>query len=172
VISVDASIASVHFSIQKYANGSMFITLLARPLYVLGAVSILFSVQLQVIPLPNHFSKRCVHIGFNFICSRQSGITMRTVKQVTNREVLFGGEEHSGWLPPNAPTPRPTPIRHAILDIRILSDSSGYILEWASQNTDDIGDTWHETIQDAEQQAETLFGVQANEWREIAHHNA
>ncbi len=30
-----------------------------------------------------------------------------------------GGEEHTGWLPPGAATPLPTPIRHLTLDATI-----------------------------------------------------
>lgn len=44
------------------------------------------------------------------------------VKQILGRKVSFGGQEHSGWLPPGAATPKPTPVELVELNIRIEND--------------------------------------------------
>ena len=54
---------------------------------------------------------------------------MKVVKQVLGKEIQLGGEDHLGWLPENASQPRPTPIETALLDVRILEDVQGFILE-------------------------------------------
>jgi hypothetical protein len=89
---------------------------------------------------------------------------MRIIKHILNRPVSFGGEAHSGWLPDNAIQPQPTPIRTALLDIRIFDDGTGFVLEWHSHNTADHGDTWHESLADAEQQAQRDFDIEPTEW--------
>jgi hypothetical protein len=89
---------------------------------------------------------------------------MRILKQILGKPIQFGGNEHSGWLPPNATLPQPTPIENAILDIRILETKGGFILEWESRNTNLSNDTWHKTIDDAENQAEYQFGIKPSEW--------
>jgi hypothetical protein len=89
---------------------------------------------------------------------------MHPIKHILNRPVFFGGQEHSGWLPDNAIQPQPTPLRTALLDIHIYNDGAGYILEWKSRTTPDQGDTWHETLAGAEQQAQRDFGIEPTEW--------
>jgi hypothetical protein len=90
--------------------------------------------------------------------------SQRIVGQVLGRRVRFGGEEHSGWLPNNAVWPEPIPVRFELLDVRILGTSGGYILEWASREGDVYGDLWYETVEDAEAEAWSLFGIGKSEW--------
>jgi hypothetical protein len=78
--------------------------------------------------------------------------------------VRFGGEQHSGWLPANAATPQPTPVEGALVDFEIHEVEGGYILEWFSRSTSHHGDSWHETLEDALEQASTEFGVKPEEW--------
>ena len=89
---------------------------------------------------------------------------MKTLKQILGKPIQLGGTEHSGWLPPNATLPQPTPVENAILDIRILETEGGFMLEWASRNTNHSNDTWHETIEDAEHQAAYQLGINPSEW--------
>jgi hypothetical protein len=44
---------------------------------------------------------------------------MCIVKRVLAIPFTFGGEEHSGWLPPGAATPLPTPVQYVVLDVEI-----------------------------------------------------
>ena len=89
---------------------------------------------------------------------------MKVLQQVIGRIVEFGGEEPGGWFPSNASTPLPTPIEQVILDVRILEDEGGFILEWQSSKTDYSNDSWHMTIEDAKSQAMDQFGIEASEW--------
>ena len=81
-------------------------------------------------------------------------------------------EVHSGWLPPNAATPLPTPIEHEVLDVAIEKCEGGYLLTWAARPSETsrdlippkVGDTWHETIDDAEAAAHKLFGIEKQNW--------
>lgn len=90
---------------------------------------------------------------------------MRVVRRVQNRIVRFGGEEHSGWLPPGTAQPLPTPIIDVILSLEIvIGDGSGYFLQYRSTNTSHIGDTWHEDLEGAIEQAKLQFGIEPGEW--------
>lgn len=90
---------------------------------------------------------------------------MKVVTQVTGKPVRFGGHEHEGWLPPNAFLPKATPVENALLDVIILDVEGGYILEWESQSGSRSGDTWHQSVEDAESQANIEFEIDAWEWQ-------
>ena len=89
------------------------------------------------------------------------------IKRLMGVPVRFGGEEHSGWLPANAATPRPTPVEDALVDFEINEVEGGYILEWFSRNTSHKGDSRHETLEDALEQASTQFGVRPEAWHSV-----
>ena len=88
---------------------------------------------------------------------------MKVLLEVIGKAVKFGGEKPVGWVPTNASTPLVTPTEQAILDVRILEDEAGFILEWQSP-TGYANDSWHETIEDAKSQALDQFGIEASEW--------
>lgn len=101
---------------------------------------------------------------------------MSTVlKKVEAWPFAFGGEKHSGWLPSNAVTPKPTPVERELLDVQIESTDSGYLLTWAARPSPTcrellppkVGDTWHETIEDAEAAAHDYFGIEHEHWTDI-----
>jgi hypothetical protein len=50
------------------------------------------------------------------------------------------------------------------LDVRIPGTSDGYILEWASREGDVYSDLWYGTVEDAEDEAWSLFGIGKSEW--------
>src|SRR5918995_6593304 len=77
---------------------------------------------------------------------------------------MFWGRKHSGWIPAYAATPPPTPVEDALVDFEIGAVEGGYVLEWFSRNTSHHGDSWHETLEDALEQARTEFGVRPEEW--------
>jgi hypothetical protein len=92
---------------------------------------------------------------------------MAVIKRVLAVPVRFGGEEHSGWLPANASTPPPTPVEDALVDFEVNEVEGGYILEWFSRNSSHHRDSWHETLEDALEQASTEFGVRPEEWQSV-----
>jgi hypothetical protein len=92
---------------------------------------------------------------------------MAVIKRLMAVPVRFGGEVHSGWLPSNASVPPPTPVEDALVDFEIDEVEGGYILEWFSRNTSHHGDSWHETLDDALEQASTAFGVRPEEWHSV-----
>ena len=89
---------------------------------------------------------------------------MAVIKHLLAVPVRFGGEEHAGWLPANAATPPPTPVEDAVVDLKVHEVDGGYILAWYSRNTSHHGDSWHETLHDALEQASTEFGARPEEW--------
>ncbi|HEY2711360.1 MAG TPA: hypothetical protein VGI60_02510 [Chthoniobacterales bacterium] len=94
------------------------------------------------------------------------------LKEVKAWPFTFGGEVHKGWLPPEATTPVPTPIESALLDVSILEESGGYLLVWSASpatphsefQSPKAGDTWHESIDDAEETAHRFFGILSDDW--------
>lgn len=88
------------------------------------------------------------------------------IKQILGWKVSFGGEEHSGWLPPEAATPKPTPVEMVELNLRIekMSDGEGYYLIWEDHSGSYCGDTWHQTVDDAVEAAKLYFEIDAGKW--------
>jgi hypothetical protein len=91
---------------------------------------------------------------------------MSVAKRVLGLPVRIGGEQHSGWLPVRAAQPLPTPIRDVLMDIEIEFDGYGYLLCYQSRDGSVYGDTWHETLAEAEQTAANSLGVQPSHWRD------
>jgi hypothetical protein len=92
---------------------------------------------------------------------------MAVIKRLSAVPISFGGEEHTGWLPARAATPPPTPVEEALVDFEISEVEGGYILEGFSQNTSHHGDSWHETLEDALEQANIDFGIRPEEWHSV-----
>ena len=92
---------------------------------------------------------------------------MAVIKRLLAVPVRFGGQEHSGWLPANTAKPPPTPLEDALVDLEIDELEGGYILEWFSRDTSHHGDSWHESLEDALEQASTEFGVRPEEWNSV-----
>jgi hypothetical protein len=94
------------------------------------------------------------------------------VKKVAGWPCTFGGEMHSGWLPANAASPLPTPEEHEVLDVVIEHLDGGYLLVWQACPSETCresrppktGDSWHETLADAEVAAREWFGIEAQNW--------
>ena len=86
------------------------------------------------------------------------------IKRITGMPFHFEGVEHSGWLPPAAARPLPTPIKQVLLDLEIVPESNGYLLCWSSDDGSVIGDLWFERLEDAIRQAEQDFGIGESEW--------
>jgi hypothetical protein len=90
---------------------------------------------------------------------------MVVIKSLSAVPTLFGGEEHSGWLPANAAKPPPTPVEEALVDFEISEVEGGYLLQWYSQNTSHSGDLWYETLEGALEQASSDWGIHVEEWQ-------
>ena len=94
---------------------------------------------------------------------------MRTVREIKQRPVTFGGHEHSGWLPDLAARPLPTPERLVAVDFAIVQEGpSSFVLEWSGPDSASSGDTWHPDVDAALEQARGWFGIQPDEWHETA----
>lgn len=91
---------------------------------------------------------------------------LASVKTVVGHKVRVGGEQHSGWLPKSASRPLPTPVRDLLFDLEIQFDGFGYLLCYVSQNGELYGDTWHETLAEAEDVALEEFGIRSNQWQD------
>lgn len=90
---------------------------------------------------------------------------MESVRFIKHRATIIGGEEHSGWLPAGAATLLPTPMRHLLFNLEILFDGEGYLLCHESTYGTVSGDTWHQTLSDAENSAHDWFGIAGTEWK-------
>jgi hypothetical protein len=90
---------------------------------------------------------------------------MSVLKEIKNWKVIFGGEEHTGWLPAGATKPLPTLIQEIVLNITIEHDEPGYLLCYKSKDGDIYGDTWYETLEDAESGASEYFGINPDDWK-------
>jgi hypothetical protein len=78
-----------------------------------------------------------------------------------------GGVEHSGWLPPGAAIPLPTPIRHLTLDITIETEGPGYLLVFAAREDPSFfNDYWFDALDRAEAAALEWFGIGPGHWQD------
>lgn len=77
----------------------------------------------------------------------------------------WGGEEPSGWLPPGAARPLPTPIEKLVFDLEIVSDGGdGFLLCYQSRDGKVSGDTWHQSLSEAESAAQNWFAARPDQW--------
>jgi hypothetical protein len=87
------------------------------------------------------------------------------VKRVSGWPFQGGEEEHSGWLPVGAAVPLRTPIHNVLLDVEIQFDGHGYLLCYSARDGSTSGDTWHQSLADAELTAEEQFGIEPSQWQ-------
>jgi hypothetical protein len=88
-------------------------------------------------------------------------------KQFLGLRHRFGGVEHTGWLPPNAAKPLPTPIRDVTVDLFIEQEGPGFLLIVSCAEDGRISsDTWFDRLADAVEAAEQEFGVRPEQWRD------
>ena len=92
---------------------------------------------------------------------------MKVIKAIKSYKVTIGGKQHTGWLPANALNSQPTPVQDVILNISIERYGFGYLLCYTSSDGGIFGDTWHETLNDAESAASEYFGVKPTEWENL-----
>jgi hypothetical protein len=90
---------------------------------------------------------------------------MPVVSCIDNYRTTIGGEPHTGWLPAGAATPLPTPKRDVVLNFVIESEGSGFLLIVGSADGSITGDTWHDSLVDAQAQAELWYGVSPSLWK-------
>lgn len=92
---------------------------------------------------------------------------MSLLKVIRERPVRIGGQQHTGWLAASAGRPLPAPIRDLLFNFEIQFDGYGYLLAYVSTDATVYGDTWHESLEEAEAAALDNFGIAANEWKSI-----
>ena len=74
------------------------------------------------------------------------------------------GGDHAGWLPVDAATPLPAPVREVTLEVQIEDDGAGCLLLHVADDRSTFGDTWHETLEAAEKAALEDFGLRPSDW--------
>jgi hypothetical protein len=58
-----------------------------------------------------------------------------------------------------------SPVRSVAFDFAIIEDGGGHFqLAYNAVDAEFAGDTWHETIEEAYENAEATFGIRQNEW--------
>ncbi len=95
-------------------------------------------------------------------------MAIAVLKHAADLNVHFGGETHSGWLPPGAAMPLPTPIERVVLDVEIHREGTGFVLSWNAREGDRCGDLWFETLSAAEAAATEEFGIARDDWQDGA----
>ena len=89
----------------------------------------------------------------------------RVVARIPAAKAIIGGETPSGWLPPNASEPRPSPGQEVEYNIEIEDLSDGFILLYEATDGSGWSDTWHPTLEEAMEVAEEDFGVHRSDWQ-------
>lgn len=91
---------------------------------------------------------------------------MPVIREIRGLKCTFGGPDTAGWLPSEAAPPH---AEETTIDLHILQSDAGFFLVSESSNPHFVGgDTWHETLDDALQQAQFQFGVKPSEWHSVA----
>ena len=95
---------------------------------------------------------------------------MALLKRASGVGYEYGGEGHSGWLPPGAATPLPTPVRRVTLDVTIEGDEeAGYLLIVAAREDPSFAnDYWFDDVTDAEAMAAEWFGIGPGRWQDAS----
>jgi hypothetical protein len=93
---------------------------------------------------------------------------LAVLKRASGVSYWYGGESHSGWLPPGAAIPLPTPVRHLTLDVTIEGDGgTGYIVVCTAREEPAFGnDNWFANMAEAEAAAEAWFGIEPERWQD------
>lgn len=95
-------------------------------------------------------------------------MSLRTLLRVDAHACEFGGERPSGWLPPGAAVPLPTPVRRLTLDLEIATDGHGFLLLWqAREDASTRGDLFFDGLEEARAEAERGFGVRPDAWGRV-----
>lgn len=90
---------------------------------------------------------------------------MNIVKKVDRWSLVFGGEEHTGWLPPESARPLPTPEQLQVLEIKILANGDDeFLLVWREENEESEHDLWFADLPQAEETAKKYFGLGEGDW--------
>jgi hypothetical protein len=92
---------------------------------------------------------------------------MSVVRELRGIDVVFGGEEHRGWLPKGAAKPPPTPTSVVRLDFEIRESGGGYVFVWQGPDSQHCGDTWHPSLVAALEQAKLWFGIECDQWKTV-----
>ena len=102
------------------------------------------------------------------IFERRAGHHLAVLKRVSGVAYQCGGEEPTGWLPPGAAIPLPTPVRNLTLDMTIEDDGgSGVLLVFAAKDDPNFhGDYWFDDLTAAVAMAEEWFGIEQSRWQD------
>ncbi|MEX2115215.1 MAG: hypothetical protein WD845_18625 [Pirellulales bacterium] len=96
------------------------------------------------------------------------GPELLAIKRISNHLLHLGGEQHSGWLPPGAAIPPPTPELDVLVDLEIQFDGGGYLVICQAQDGSFCWDHWYESLDDAVTGAVENYGVDAHHWQSVS----
>jgi hypothetical protein len=93
---------------------------------------------------------------------------LAVLKRASGVSYRCGGESHSGWLPPGAAIPLPTPARDLTLDVTIEDDGgTGCLLVCTAREEPAFGnDYWFGDAAEAEAAAKAWFGIELGRWQD------
>ena len=87
----------------------------------------------------------------------------------TSCVVELAAPGNSGWLPAGSAPAREQDSKLAIVRLSIAQDGDTFYLFSSSKHPDfHCGDTVHQSVEDAMAQAESQFGVSAENWHAVA----
>lgn len=92
---------------------------------------------------------------------------MAAIREIRGLVLRVPGQPYSGWLPCGAAPPPGTETKDIELDLKIHAldhPEAGFLLVSSSADPEFNGDSWHESLDLALQQAAHDFGVQTSEW--------
>jgi hypothetical protein len=91
-------------------------------------------------------------------------MTTEIVRRRRGWRVLPGPGQAAVWRPAAAPGRAGEASREMVVDVHVEHDGSGYLLICESQDAIPHGDTWHETLVEAETAARERFGITEEDW--------
>jgi len=89
---------------------------------------------------------------------------MNPLLTINGLALFSGAQDHSGWLPAGALIPPPTSSKSITIDLELQPDESGFLLVYRSKDGSIQGDTWHQSIDEAQRQAHFQFGIAPSTW--------
>jgi hypothetical protein len=90
---------------------------------------------------------------------------MRVVAEVRGWRVVPAAERRAGGGRAGDAAPRAGPERAVVLDARIEYGEDGYLLSWLSYDGAECAEEWHQSLADAQAQAESELGIPKSAWR-------
>ena len=86
------------------------------------------------------------------------------VKRIVALPMRVGGERRKGLLSFSDIELPPAPVRDVVVDIEIRRENAGYLVIYSARGGAPNGESWYETLAEAEQAVSESFGVDPSRW--------